>query len=1025
MPAHACKASVYVLLIFLISSCQGLRKERPTNLADIAGNEEIAKSLKEFEGIGLLSDNSSPTVASKALKEFKYPDELKLDLILAEPKVRQPVFMNFDHRGRLWVVQYNQYPYPKGLKVEQLDSYLRIKYDKIPVPPPNGTKGADRITIYEDTDGDGSYDKETDAITGLNIVTSVTLGRKKIWVLNPPYLLAYPDHDDDGIPDGKPEVHLEGFGIQDTHAVANSLRWGPDGWLYGAQGSTNTARVNSAVSKNVAFQGQAIWRYHPETAVFEVFAEGGGNTFYIEIDEKGRLFSGDNGTSRGQYYKQGAYYSRNLDKHGPYTNPYTFGYLPNMALTGDNKRFTHAWIRYQGGSLPTRYNDKMIAINPLQGYVQLTKMSENGSTFSNKDEERIVTTEDNWFRPVDIKSGPDGAIYLADWYDSRLSHAYAQDTWHKTSGRIYRLSSKNAQKALKFDLTTYSGDELIALFSNSNRWFQQESLRILGDRKDKTLLPKLTALLRDSTGQIALQALWAINLTGGFNEEIAGLALTHQDPFVRMWGVRLIGDAAKLSDALSEKLIKLAGTERHPEVRSQLASTAKRLPAKTSIPFLDRLIRNEPDANDPDIPLLIWWALESQLDSNMEKISTLFSDESFWDAPLVNKLLSGQLIRRLVMENSAAGYSACIKILKAIPKNEYRGVALNGLQTGMLGVDQGQLPGELTSLLRSYAANASGGLPTAMLLSQGDSAAFVYATKLILDNRVDTRERIQYIQILGESRTKKSIPLLFKLVESSQTSGPIKQEALRSLQQFEGDEIGEKVIELFLKKLNQSRSLQSDAIALLVSRPVWARQLLSSIESGKGIMKSDLNSQMILRLKMIEDPAITSRVEHLWPESKMTTSDEKMERIQAVSAILKKGQGDVSRGKTLFMNSCGGCHRLFNEGGDIGPDLTGYDRRNINDLLSNTMNPNADIREGYVYYNVTTKDGRVLLAKLVDRSGSTITFRPMGGRDIILSQKQIVKMEAQKTSMMPERLLDVMSDTQLQDLFAYITSLNR
>src|SRR5205085_11982040 len=153
----------------------------------------------------------------------------------------------------------------------------------------------------------------------------------------------------------------------------------------GAQGSTCTANISSAVSKNVSFSGQAIWRYHPQTKIFEVFAEGGGNTFDIEIDEKGRLYSGDNGTSRGQYYKQGAYFVKNPGKHGAYTNAYAFGHLANMALEGEETRFTHAFVKYEGNSLPERYNGQMIAINPLQSYVQVTKFVHNGSTFNNID----------------------------------------------------------------------------------------------------------------------------------------------------------------------------------------------------------------------------------------------------------------------------------------------------------------------------------------------------------------------------------------------------------------------------------------------------------------------------------------------------------------------------------------------------------------------------------------------------------------------------------------------------------------
>src|SRR4029079_12470738 len=150
-----------------------------------------------------------------------------------EPAVEQPLFMTFDRRGRLWVVQYRQYPFPAGLKVVEYDQYLRARLDKVPAPPPLGDKGADKITVFEDTDGDGKYDKHKDVITGLNICSSLAVGHGGIWVLNPPYLLFYPDADGDDVPDSDPEVRLSGFGLEDTHSVANSLRFGPDGWLYG------------------------------------------------------------------------------------------------------------------------------------------------------------------------------------------------------------------------------------------------------------------------------------------------------------------------------------------------------------------------------------------------------------------------------------------------------------------------------------------------------------------------------------------------------------------------------------------------------------------------------------------------------------------------------------------------------------------------------------------------------------------------------------------------------------------------
>ena len=685
--------------ILSLSGCSSGEKNDNIRIEDVAANEEVASYMKAFEGRGDLADSSQPTPPQEALAAFRYPDDLQLELVLSEPDIHQPLDISFDHRGRLWVVQYNQYPYPQGVKVTGIDHHLRLIFDNVPAPPPQGVQGADKITFFEDTDGNGSYDKATDAITGLNIATSVALGRKKIWVLSPPYLIAYPDPNGDGLPDGSPVVHLEGFGLEDTHAVANSLRWGPDGWLYGAQGSTTTANISSAVSKNISFMGQAIWRYHPDTQVFEIFAEGGGNTFDIEIDEKGRIFSGDNGVDRGVYYKQGAYYEKNWGKHGALTNTYAFGNLPNMPLEGDKKRFTHAWIKYDGGSFPARYQGDIVAINPLQSYVQLTRLQSVGSTFSNIDEERILETEDNWFRPVDIKAGPEGAIYIADWYDSRLSHIDPRDTWHKSSGRIYRLKNKEPQPPLPaFDLSTYNNDQLVALLSHPNKWFRQQALRQFADRKDRMAVPKLMQLVASENGQLALEALWAIHLSGGFTDSVACNALQHKDPFVRMWAVRLSGDDNKVSPEVSRQLAELAYREQHAEVRSQLASTAKRLPGPDAIPIIKNLLQHAEDVNDLDNPLLIWWALESKAESDREAVVTMFKDKALWKSAIVQNALLQRIMQRYIMAGGTENMQACASLLNLAPDIKHAKALLDGLEEGLRGRDINSLPSYLLKI---------------------------------------------------------------------------------------------------------------------------------------------------------------------------------------------------------------------------------------------------------------------------------------------------------------------------------------
>ncbi|MEQ6118239.1 PVC-type heme-binding CxxCH protein [Reichenbachiella sp. MALMAid0571] len=1014
--------TLFLLAIITLVGCSDQNPaSRNVPLDEIAGNEEVKTYMEAFEGRGVQSDDSKSTPAEIAIQNFKMADDLALDLILAEPQIHQPVELNFDHRGRLWVVQYNQYPYPKGVKVVDIDNHVRAVFDKVPQPPPNGVRGADKITIFEDTNGDGTYDKSTDAITGLNIATSVCLGRKKIWVLTPPYLVAYPDPDGDGIPNGDPEVHLEGFGLEDTHAVANSLRWGPDGWLYGAQGSTTHATINSKASKNVHFKGQAIWRYHPESRVFEIFAEGGGNTFHVEIDAKGRVYSGDNGNARGFYYKQGGYYQKNWGKHGALTNPYALGYIHGMDLVGDQVRFTHAWIKYDGGSLPKAYNDKIIAINPLLNFVRTTKLEAQGSSFSNIDEEIILKTEDNWFRPVDIKAGPDGAVYLADWYDSRLSHIDPRDTWNKSTGRIYRLRNKTTTKVEPFDLSIFTSEELVALLTNNNKWFRQQALRLIGDRRDKSILPLLKDMLENDEPQSALEALWAVNLTNGLDQETAHTALNHNDPYVRLWAVRLLADrnGNKLEPSVANKLATLTSSEKQLEVLGQLASTAKRLTGSDAIPIISGLLQNQVTAYDRDNRLFIWWTVESKAISDRAELLALFEDKSLWEQPLVKEFVLYRLIQRYALEGGYENYSSCAKLFELSPSNEAKQILMNGLQEGLRGRDISEIPENLAKIIEQYQAEFGEGR-LALSMRQNSARAVAEALEIIADKNAPKLERLSYIRILGEINQPTAVPVLLAIAEDQGYSAGIRLASIQSLKHYEDNTIGTTIANAYQHKIRADLDLRNECFRLFASRATWARALLSKIVDEREIKKEEVPLDIVRQIKMLDNPDLVSQVDAFWPEVKIASSSEKQQEIERVRSALQSKNGDIKTGQLIYQRSCGSCHRLFGEGGDIGPELTGYDRDNVNYLTLNIVNPNADIREGYVNYRILKTDGQVIIGTIKDRSGGNVTIKPLGGTETILSSTEIKLMEAQKMSIMPERILESLSDQEIRDLFAYL-----
>jgi putative heme-binding domain-containing protein len=666
----------------------------------------------------------------------------------------------------------------------------------------------------------------------------------------------------------------------------------------------------------------------------------------------------------------------------------------------------------------------MIAVNPLLHYVQLTRFEPDGSTFKNVDEERILETDDRWFRPVNIKAGPDGNVYIADWYDSRLSNTDPRDTWSKNTGRIYRLRDKSASIApSQFDLTKYSTAQLIESLKSDNKWFRQHALRQFADKKDPSVIPALMPLLQSGNGQHALEALWAIHVSGGFNDSIAGIAFTHPDPYVRVWGVRLSGDAKSVSKEISEELIKQASNETHPEVRSQLACTAKRLPAADAIAVIRSLLKSHDDIKDPDIPLLMWWAVESKAETDRNAVLELFKDRDIWKSKIVQDVILKRLMQRYVIAGGDENFSAAAMLIKLSPEARLSKLLASALYEGLHGADLSGLSPELTRVIQPYQSELLGG-PLALAIRQGDRHAISKAIAVIADDNAANDHRLSYIKIMGETDQPGSVPALLKVVSGSRSSSALRDAALYALQRYDSAGIGLQVVKAY-PGFRGDAAARNSAIDLLVSRATWTKELLKAIDESKTISTADLPDEAARRMKLLNDPEIEKNVYKLWPNIKPVSLSEKDQSMAKYSQALRSGSGDADKGRVLYLTHCGRCHRLFDMGGNIGPDLTGYERSNTNYLLQNIIDPNTFIREGYGVYQVTTSDGRTLEGKIVSRNGNALTFEPpLGGRKITLLTSQIKEMKEEQASVMPERLLDGLTDQEVRDLFSYLRKEN-
>ncbi|MEM9588216.1 MAG: HEAT repeat domain-containing protein, partial [Planctomycetota bacterium] len=871
------------LVVGLLGSLNPLAAQTPSH--DVAGNDKVARIFESFQARGAQRDDSQPTPANYAVKQFRLPSDLSIDLVASEPTISQPLFLSWDSRGRMWVVQYRQYQYPAGLKVTRFDQYLRAVYDKVPEPPPHGVPGEDRITVFEDTNGDGRYDHSKDVITGLNIATSVQVGRQGIWVLNPPYLLHYPDTNHDDIPDGDPEVHLSGFGLQDTHSVANSLKLSPDGWLYGANGSTTGGTISSTMTKGVRFEGQCIWRYHPLTKVFEIFAEGGGNTFSLEIDSKGRVFSGTNGgNKRGYYYPQGSYADKNWGKHGPLTNPYAFGYFSGMKHEGDTRRFAQAFAIYEGGLLPRAYAGTIIAPNSLHNVVWNSRRVADGSNYRTVDVANLLESDDRWFRPVDCKIGPDGGVYLADWYDTRLSHLSPVDDWHKESGRIYRLRPSIQQaKYAEGDLSTQSNAELIAKFNHSNKWVRHRAVLELGWRSNNDVANTLDEKVQQHA---SLEALWSLNLMNELTIARADRWIDHDDPHIRRWVIRLLGDRHQGIDAM----VRRATIETNLQVRSQLASTAKRVDAETGLGIVSAMARSDSelstaDLADPHLPLLCWWAVEGHADDH-SAIDRFLSSDELWSSRLAREVILSRLMRRFASRGGVSDLERCEQLVAMAPDLASQSILMEGLAQAFAGRAIPRLPIQLDAALSTY-QQSLGNSGIVLELKSGREGAVAKAIKILSSGSTKPSLAVRIIQVLATTQSYDSVETLLNLSVGRLTNDPsVRRTAIAALADFDDDRVADRLISAFYGKISNQHQLRPTACRTLASRQRWALRLLDEINQWR-LKPTDVPPDVVQQLRSYSDPAVRDATDQAFGKPITITSEQKITEINRLTKLIQ------------------------------------------------------------------------------------------------------------------------------------------
>src|SRR5579872_5445331 len=459
-----------------------------------------------------------PLSPEEAIKKMKVPDGFHVELVAAEPDIVNPVAMTFDERGRIWITESLEYPRRSA------------------------GPGRDRVKVLEDTDNDGKADKFTVFAEGLNIPSGIAVGHGGVWVANSPDILFLQDTDGDGKAD-KREVVVTGFGRDDTHELPNSLTWGPDGWLYGLNGVFNQSRVRTG-NKDYQFTC-AMFRIHPRTREFQIFCEGTSNPWGIAFDNEGSAFVSACVIDHLWHLVETGYYHR---QGGPYP-PFTWK-IESIVKHKHQKAAYCGLHFFDSDAYPESYREKLYMGNIHGNCINVDKLARDGSTYSATSEPDFLSANDAWFMPVAQKTGPDGCLYILDWYDQH--HCY-QDARRdpagieRAKGRLYRVRYQDTPRAPKFDMTTETDDQLIERLGSPNVYFRDIAQRLLSERNKLTTVERLVSVVQDKKipGKTRRHAMFSLVgcdwLKHGKAWELPEKLLDSDEAWLRAWAVRAAG----------------------------------------------------------------------------------------------------------------------------------------------------------------------------------------------------------------------------------------------------------------------------------------------------------------------------------------------------------------------------------------------------------------------------------------------------------------------------------------------------
>lgn len=927
------------------------------------------------------TEKGAPMPAEEVAQTMELPPGFKCVVFAAEPDVRQPIAMAWDPKGRLWVAE--NYTYAEG----------PMRWD---------TKLRDRIIILEDKDGDGKHDGRKVFWEGGSYLTSVEIGYGGAWVLHNGTLSFIADKNGDDVPDGEPEVLLDGFNVKTIgHNIVNGLRWGPDGWLYGRHGITDTSAIGAPgtpLEKRVKINC-GIWRYHPTRKVFEAVAHGGTNSWGHDWNAEGELFMINTVIGHLWHVIPGAYYRRMFGTH---LNPHVYEVIEQTAdhfhwdtgaekwsdirqlgITGktDELGGGHAHVGmliYQGGLWPEKYHGAVLTCNLHGNRINMDTLHREGCGYVGKHAPDFMKAKDKWFRGIDLLTCPDGNVIVSDWSDSGECHD--NDGVHRSSGRIYKIVYGETKKAEPINVATMKDEELVKLLESPNNWWSRYAQQYLAQRNFH-------------------------RIHRNFNQP---KAVSEADT------VKTLREHADAGSPLWSPYEMFAANHKSGLVRLAAASLMQRCTLDARWPIATALAKHEEDANDRQQPLMIWYGIEPAVAAEPMKGVELIREAKI---PTVRRLVARRIAE--MIEEKPEAVDALVALMTE--RAEVRGDVLAGMAAGLDGFSSAKKPkGWDEFVTRSGGLPAPGaaeGTGTSPLLGLsvvfGSGRAADELIAVVKNPEGDANARVNAFKSLTRTAKPKLLPVIRGLINDKVLATP----ARSALAAYDDPNIPKALLQPWPQR---SEEQQAATVATLTSRASYAQALLEAVKAGK-VPAAAISPFHARQIRNLGDESVSKLLTEAWGEIRDTPEAKKAE-FAKWEGVLKPetlAKADPSKGRMIFMATCAACHKMYGQGGAIGPELTGSDRRNLKYLLENILDPSAVVPADFRVSVFKLKDGRTLTGVIPEQTERTLTVQTPAER-LTIERTQIVKQEQLPMSLMPEGLLAALGEENVTNLIAYL-----